>query len=410
MTVKTIITEPDWPSNFTPRALKQKSSPIRALLSYLKKPGIISFAGGLPAPETFPKWELLAAAVRVLADPETLYEAWQYAPTQGYPPLRKFLAEKVNKYGVPAEEKNIILTSGSQQALDLIGRVFIDEDTTVLTERPTYLGALQAWAHAGKYITVPLDENGMMVDLLPALIEEHHPKFIYAIPNFHNPGGVCMSLERRIKLVEIAEKYDLFIVEDDPYGDIRFEGEHIAPIVSFAKERVLYLCTFSKTLAPGIRTGWVVGPEEVIAKLVQSKEGADLCPSWVLHMIASKICESGMLPGHVKTTRARYAVQRDVMVNAFQKYAPPGVAWSHPVGGLFLWVTVPEKINMPEFFHRCIDKKVAFVPGDAFYPPETPEREERLHSARFNFSLCKPEIIDAGIKTFCDLVREELAK
>lgn len=410
MTEKTIVTAPNWPSRFTPRALRQKSSPIRALFKYLKEPGLTSFAGGLPAPETFPKWELLFAAVRVLSDPETLYDAWQYAPTQGYPPLRKFLAEKVNKYGVPATPENIILTSGSQQALDLIGRVFVDEDTTVLTCRPTYLGALQAWAHAGKYITVPIDKDGMMVDEIPELIEKYHPKFIYAIPNFHNPGGVCMSLERRIKLVEIAEKYDLFIVEDDPYGDIRFEGEHIAPIVSLAPERVLYLCTFSKTLAPGIRTGWVVGPEEVIAKLVQSKEGADLCPSWVLHMIASKICESGMLPGHVKSTRALYAVRRDVMIRALEKYAPQGVTWTHPSGGLFLWLTVPDKINVPEFFHVAIAQKVAFVPGDAFYPPETPEREERLHTMRLNFSLCKPEMIDAGIKLLCEAIEKELAK
>ena len=410
MAEKIIITAPDWPSKFTEQALGQLSSPIRALFKYLKEPGLISFAGGLPAPETFPKWRLGLAAFRVLANPKKLYDAWQYAQTQGYLPLRIFLAKKVNRYGVSAEEKNILLTNGSQQALDLIGRVFVDKNTIIMTERPTYLGALQSWAHAGKYVTVPMDKNGIIVDDLPSLIEEHHPKFIYVIPNFHNPGGVCMSLERRIKLVEIAEKYDLFIVEDDPYGDIRFEGKHIAPIVSLAKERTIYLCTFSKTLAPGIRTGWVVAPQEVIAKLVQSKEGADLCSSPVLQMIAAELCESGMLPGHVKKSRALYALRRDAMVHALEKYAPPGVTWTHPSGGLFLWLTVPNSINVPEFFHFCIDKKVAFVPGNAFYPPEIPEREERLHTMRLNFSLCNPETIDAGIKTLCETIKEELEK
>jgi 2-aminoadipate transaminase len=385
-----------------------KNSAIRDLFKYLGIPGIISFAGGLPAPETFPKWRLFLAMSKVLLNPKKLYTAWQYGPTEGYKPLREHLAKKVNKYGVPAEAGNILLTCGSQQALDLIGKIFVDENTVILTEQPTYLGALQAWdSYGAKYCTVPMDENGIMVDLLPEIIEKYHPKFMYVIPNFHNPAGVCMSLERREKIVEIAEKYDMFIVEDDPYGDIRFEGEHITPIVSLAKERTLYLCTFSKTLAPGVRTGWVVAPKEAILKLVQAKQGADLFSSMVLQMTVSEFCESGRLPDHVKNTRALYRGRRDTMVNALKKYAPKGVTWTHPSGGLFLWLTVPDKINVPEFFHIAIEQKVAFVPGRAFYPYEIPES---LHTMRLNFSLCKSETIDEGIKLLCETIEKELMK
>lgn len=413
MSEKLLITSPNWPATYARRAASMQSSPIRALMTFLNKPEIISLAGGLPAPETFPKYEMVMAILRVITDPGQLYTAWQYAPTQGYDKLRQFLAEKVGKYGVPATASNILLTNGSQQALDLIGKVWVDEKTVILTERPTYLGALQAWnSYEGKFITAPMDANGLITDELPVIIEKYHPKFIYVVPNFHNPGGVCMSLERREKLVEIAQKYNLFIVEDDPYGDIRFEGEHITPIVSLAKERTFYLCTFSKTLAPGARTGWVIAPEEAIKKLVQAKEGADLFSSWVLQMMVYEICASGMLPDHVKRSRDLYRERRDAMLSALEKYAPEGVSWTHPEGGLFLWLTVPEKINVPEFFKIAVDQKVAFIPGVAFYPVEVSSSEQHKDSRRtmrLNFSLCPPEKIEEGIKRLMSAVKQELA-
>jgi len=413
-----VVTAPNWPSKFADRVKYMGESPIRALMKFLGDPTIISFAGGLPSPNTFPKWEILVAFMQILSDPKRVISALQYGPTEGYRPLREQLAEKVGRYGVPATADNILLTCGSQQALYLIGKIFIDENTIVCTERPTYLGAVQAYdSHGAKYCTVPMDENGMIVDQLPKVIETYHPKFIYAIPNFHNPGGVCMSLERRIKLVEIAEKYDLFIVEDDPYGDLRFEGEHITPIISLAKERTINLGTFSKTLSPGLRTGWVVAPEKLIPELAKAKQGADLFSSLLLQMAVSAILESGILPEHVKKSRALYSERRDAMLSTLDKYMPKEVTWTHPEGGLFLWLTVPEKINVREFFETARKEGVAFIPGYGFYPREVspegellPERPEANATMRLNFSAETPERIKEGIEKLAGLIVVELAK
>lgn len=406
-----------WNSNYSERAVWLKNSAIRDLFKYLGDPNIISFAGGLPAPETFPVRAFKEACYHVLNT--DFAAALQYGATEGDKNLRGFLVEKMQRYGVPAEMKNILITSGSQQALDLIGKVFVDERTMILTERPSYLGALQAWdSYGANYCTVPLDANGMMVDELPAIIKKYRPKFLYVLPNFHNPGGVTLSEERRHKLVEIAEKYDLFIVEDDPYGELRFEGDDLTPIVALAKERVFYLCTFSKTLAPGPRIGWVTAPEEVIKKLVQAKQGADLHTSTFAQAIVNDICQRGILKAHVKKTRAVYKERRDTMIAAMEKYFPPEVTWTHPQGGLFLWVTVPEKINTAELFHEAILQKVAFVIGSAFYPFEIPkdgetERKQHpdsLHTMRLNFSFSKPDVITEGIHRLGDTLKAALAK
>jgi len=296
---------------------------------------------------------------------------------------------------VPAEEENILLTNGSQQALDLIGKVFVDKETLVCTERPTYLGALQAWnAYEANYCTVPLDDQGMVVDELEAAILRYRPRFVYVLPNFHNPAGVTMSEERRRRLVEIALKHDLFIIEDDPYGELRFEGEDIVPIVTLAKERTIYACTFSKTLSPGIRLGWIVAPQKVISRLVQAKQAADLHTSTFIQMVVNDICQRGILRQHVKHIRATYFERRNVMLDAMAEFFPEEVKWTHPQGGLFLWVTTPPKIDTVDQFKVAIAEKVAYVPGNAFYPDESQGR----HNMRLNFSYCKPEIIVEGIR------------
>ena len=384
----------DWQANYARRTHRMASSAIRELLKLTAQRDIISFAGGLPAPEMFPVREFQEACDYVLRNEGP--KALQYGETEGYGPLKEYLVERICKYGVPAETENVLLTNGSQQALDLIGKVFVDDQCLVCTERPTYLGALQAWnAYEANYCTVPLDEDGMVVDELEAAIQRCRPKFVYVLPNFHNPAGVSLSEERRKQLVEIVLKYDLFIVEDDPYGELRFEGQDLTPIVTLAKERTIYLCTFSKTLSPGIRLGWIVAPQVVISKLVQAKQGADLHTSTFLQMVANDICERGILRQHVKRIRATYLERRDAMLDAMAEFFPEEVKWTHPQGGLFLWVTTPPKVDTVDLFKAAVAEKVAYVPGVSFFPEG---HGEGRHNMRLNFSYCKPELIVEGIR------------
>ncbi len=384
----------DWDGNYAGRIQRMSSSIIRELLKLTAQPDIISFAGGLPAPEMFPVREFQEACDYILSHEGA--RALQYGETEGYRPLKEYLVDRMRKYGVPAEVENILLTNGSQQALDLIGKVFVDRETLICTERPTYLGALQAWnAYEANYCTVPLDNQGMVVDELEATILRCRPKFVYVLPNFHNPAGVTMSEERRHKLVEIALKYDVFIVEDDPYGELRFEGEDIVPIVTLAKERTIYVCTFSKTLAPGIRLGWIVAPQRVISKLVQAKQAADLHTSTFVQMVANDICQRGILRQHVKHIRTTYLERRNVMLDAMAEFFPEEVGWTRPQGGLFLWVTTPPKVDTVDLFKVAIAEKVAYVPGSSFFAEGD---DEGRHTMRLNFSYCKPEVIVEGIR------------
>jgi 2-aminoadipate transaminase len=242
-------------------------------------------------------------------------------------------------------------------------------------------------------VTAPLDEDGIRTDKLEEVLERHPVKFMYVLPNFHNPAGVTMTLERRLKLVELAARYGVFIVEDDPYGELRFEGEDITPLVALHKENVLYLSTFSKTLSPGIRLGWIVAPSKIIAKLVQAKQGSDLHTSTFIQMVANDICQRGILRSHVKTIRDVYRERRDAMLAAMEKHFPPDVTWTRPEGGLFLWVQLPEHVDTTEFLNVALQEKVAFVPGRVFYPDEGGKNAMRL-----TFATASPEKIEEGIK------------
>ncbi len=400
--VETEVTT-DWDAKLAARAVKMTSSVIRELLKLTEKPDIISFAGGLPAAELFPIREFREACEYVLTTNGG--KALQYGATEGYTPLREYLSEKMQKYGVPAEVENIIITNGSQQALDLIGRIFLDKGDVVITERPTYLGALQAWrAYEPQFATVPLDDDGMCVDQLEPVLKAHQGKvkFIYVLPNFHNPAGTTLPLERRIELVRLAAKYGVPIIEDDPYGELRFEGEDITPIETLHKENVLYLSTFSKTLAPGIRIGWVTAPSKIISKLVQAKQGADLHTGVFVQMVAHDICSRGLLRSHVKKVREAYYERRNAMLHAMEEHFPSGVTWTRPQGGLFLWVRLPEQINTTEFLKTALEEKVAYVPGAAFYPDEGGHNTMRL-----NFSYCRPEIIREGIQRLARAIMRE---
>lgn len=384
----------DWASTFAHRTERMQSSVIRELLKITMVPGMISFAGGLPAPDAFPVRDFQDACAWILShEPE---QALQYGATEGLPQLKDYLIDTMAKYEIPAVRGNVLFTNGSQQALDFIGRVFIDEGDTIITEEPTYLGAIQAWNPYGpRYVTVPLDDDGMRMDILEKRLQENpRVKFIYVLPNFHNPAGTTLPLERRRRLVELAAEHKLFIVEDDPYGELRFEGHDVTPLYAMHKENTIYLSTFSKTLAPGLRLGWIVAPERVMVPLLQAKQGADLHTSTLIQYLAYDICQRGLIRAHVKQIRTIYRERRDVMLRTMEEAFPPGVTWTHPQGGLFLWVRMPEKIDSQELLRIAIDEKVAFVPGNAFYP----DGQGGRNCMRLNFSYSPPEIIEEGIQ------------
>jgi 2-aminoadipate transaminase len=393
-----------WEARLAERTARMKSSVIRELLKYAMQPDIISFGGGMPAPELFPIREFDEACRHILA-----YEgqvALQYSPTEGYPPLKEWLAETMCKYGIWVEPANILMVNGSQQGLDLIGKLFVDPGTCIVTSAPTYLGALQAWnAYEARYQTIPLDDDGMRVDELEELLDcGERPCFIYVLPNFHNPAGTTLPLERRERLAELARQHDLVIIEDDPYGELRYEGEDITPLFRLAPERTIYLSTFSKTLAPGIRLAWIVAPKPIIARLVQAKQGADLHTGTFVQMVANDICQRGILRQHVKRLRRAYRQRRDTMLDALEEHWPAGSSWTRPQGGLFLWARVPQRINTRDFLDKAVAAKVAYVPGFAFYPGE----EGGDHAMRLNFSNASEEMINEGIYRLGMAMKEEL--
>ena len=394
----------DWEGILAQRTERMQSSVIRELLKLTMLPDIISFAGGLPAPAAFPVRDFRDACRWVLDhDAE---QALQYGPTEGYPPLKDYLIEAMARYEIPAVQSNILFTSGSQQALDFVGRVFLDEGDKIITGEPTYLGAIQAWDTYGpEYITVPLDEQGMRMDKLEEALEANPGvKFIYILPNFHNPAGTTLPLERRLKLVELAAEHRAFIVEDDPYGELRYEGEDITPIYALHKENTIYLSTFSKTLAPGLRLGWMVAPERIMKRMVQAKQGADLHTSSLVQYVAYDICQRGLLRAHVRKIRQVYRERRDTMLAAMDEHFPPEVEWTRPLGGLFLWARMPENIDAQELLTIAVEEKVAFVPGQAFYPGGAGGH----HSMRLNFSYSPPDIIEDGIERLGRAIRRML--
>jgi len=401
-----------WDERFALRTDNIGSSAIREMLKFTSQPDVISFAGGMPAPDVFPIEEFKAACDVVLT--EMGDNALQYGTTEGYQPLREMIAKNAAKYGIQISSDNVMITSGSQQALDLLGRIFINRGDRILVESPTYLGALQAWnAYGVKYVTIPFDQDGMRTDLLESRLRMGI-KFIYVLPNFQNPTGVTLSRERRKQLIEVADAYGVPIVEDDPYGQLRYEGDHLPPVVVLddemrAKEvpiysgNVIYTSTFSKILAPGLRLAWVVAPTEVIRKLVQAKQGADLHTSTFNQYLAYEVAHTPWMKSHIKVIRQTYKVRRDTMLNALEKYMPDGVEWTHPKGGLFLWVTLPEKIDSNVVFKSAVEAKVAFVPGESFHPLGGGENTMRL-----NFSNSKPEMIEEGIKRLAKVIKDNM--
>jgi 2-aminoadipate transaminase len=403
-----------WSSRYATRTKGVTSSAIRELLKVTQKPGMISFGGGLPAPDVFPVERFGEACQRVLANHSA--HALQYGETEGYAPLRELVAENMRRYGINASSQNVLITAGSQQALDLIGKLLINSGDRVLVEAPTYLGALQAFnVYGAEYASVPVDEDGLQTDQL----EDHlrsGVKFMYILPNFQNPAGTTLSEPRRHELVRLAEKYGIPVIEDDPYGQLRYEGENLPSLVvldcklagrgnNFSSGNIIYLSTFSKTLAPGLRIGWIVAPPEVISKLAQLKQGADLHTSTFNQFLAYEVAKDGFLEQHVKLIRKVYSERRDVMLEALSEFFPPSVTWTHPKGGLFLWVTLPAGIDIQAIFKAAVEQNVAFIPGDSFYGKDYSVTEGHM---RLNFSNAKPDQIREGIRRLAKVVKAQL--
>jgi 2-aminoadipate transaminase len=403
-----------WTSRYALRTKGIKSSAIRELLKITQKPEIISLAGGLPAPDVFPIERFQQACQTVLQNNGAT--ALQYSATEGYEPLREMLAQNMARYGIRAKAENVLITSGSQQALDLIGKLLVNLGDRILVEAPTYLGALQAFnVYGAEYLSVPIDEDGLRTDLLEPSLRSG-PKFMYILPNFQNPGGTTLSEGRRHELVLLADKYGIPIVEDDPYGQLRYEGEHLPPLLVIDRENlrrdngysignVIYMSTFSKTLAPGLRLGWMVAPADVISKMVQLKQGADLHTSTFNQIVAYEVARDGFLDEHVKLIRQVYRERRDVMLSALQEFFPPEVTWTHPKGGLFLWVTLPDGMDSQALFDAALKENVAFVPGDPFYAKNGHPAAPHM---RLNFSNAKPEQIHEGIRRLSIAVKKQI--
>lgn len=381
-----------------------KSSAIRDLMSLVGRRDVISFAGGLPYINGLPPEELASVLSAVVA--EGFAEAFQYGETEGRRQLKVALVEVMAAEGIAADPDHVLVTTGSQQALDLLGRIFIDPGDVIFMEGPTYVGALSAFRPAGpRIITVPLDEEGIRTDVLATDLEqlEAPPKFIYVVPNFHNPAGVTMHPRRREELLVLAEQYELLIIEDNPYGLLRLEGEPASPLVSSGYKNIVYLGTLSKIVSPGIRTGWVLAPPPILDRLSMLKQGADLCSSALNQMFAEEYLRRGLWLKNLENLKPVYHSRRDAMLLALKKHFPEGSSWSRPQGGLFIWATLPGYLDTEKMLPLAIEQQVAFVPGTAFYANGSGANQMRL-----NFSFSTEDQIAEGIKRLGKVIRREI--
>lgn len=384
---------------------KMKESDLGPLLKLTEQPDIISFAGGLPAPQTFPLKELTEVAVKVREKDGV--GAMQYGPSLGYAGLRKAIADRMNRlYDTHVSQDDIIITSGSQQGLDICGRIFLDKDDVVLIESPSYLGAINAFAlQQPRFVEVPTDEKGMIPEELDRILSSTpRVKMIYVIPNYQNPTGITWPLERRRQFMEVVNRHEIPVIEDNPYGDLRYEGNEVAPMKSMdPKDLVIYTGTFSKTLAPGMRLAWMVANPVILAKMDAVKQSTDLSTSCVSQREVALYMTEYDFEGHIKENCRLYAHRRDVMCNAMKKYFPESVHFTYPHGGLFTWVELPETMNARDLMKDCIDHKVAFVPGDSFFPTSGKKNYFRL-----NFSNCDDERLEEGIKRIADVIKRHM--
>jgi len=396
--------------DFSKNIKAMKRSVIRELLKVTQSPDIISFAGGLPSPESFPIVPLKEIAIEVLEKNGT--KALQYGATEGLPSLADELVKLMATDNVKIGKENLAITIASQQGLDLVGKIFLNPNDIAIVESPTYVGALSAFnSYRAKLIDVELDDDGMRMDKLKKTLADlkkkgKRPKFIYVIPDFHNPAGVTLSLERRKQLIEIARKEKIMIIEDSPYRMVRFRGKNIPSLYSMDRDGlVVSLFTFSKIFVPGFRLGWAIGPKEIIDKMIIAKQATDLCTPEFTQYMAASFLKKGLLIPTVKHTVSIYKEKNELMLEMLEKYMPKakGVKWTKPDGGLFLWVTLPEKYDCDKLFQKAIDNKVAYVVGSAFYVGG-----KKKNSFRMNFSYPSMEQIRVGVKRLAEMIDEEI--
>ena len=396
-----------WQNKLSNKAKNVRPSPIREILDVVRQPGMISFAGGMPAPEIFPVDKFFADSAFLKAQGK---EILQYGTTEGDPRLREFVAKwQAPRLGRVVEKNEILLTTGSQQVLDLIAWALIDPGDTVIVEDPTYLSAISVFSnHGAQYATVPMDGEGMIVSKLPEIIEglQAHgkaPKFIYTIVNFQNPAGATLTVERRKELAAVSEKYGVPILEDDPYGYVRYDGEHLPSIFSFDKAgNTIYSGSFSKILSPGTRIGWASGNAEIIRQMAIFKQFTDICSSSVTQALVHEYCANGYLDEHLPVIIENYRVKRDAMQASMERHlAPLGVTWVKPEGGFFFWPDFGG-VDVTVLARKALEKKVAFIPAEPFCI----DRASATRNGRLNFTYSQPEVIEDGVSRLATAIKE----
>lgn len=384
------------------RAQALTSSAIREILKVTERPEVISFAGGLPSPATFPVERMREATDKVLRDAPQA--ALQYGPTEGFVSLREWVAQRLAAHGAPVGPGRVLIVTGSQQGLDLLGKTLIDEGSKVLVETPSYLGALQSFSlFQPKFASMPSDEQGIDTDALtPELLDG--ARFMYCLPNFQNPTGRRLPLERRKALVEKAAAAGVPVVEDDPYGELSYHGEYLPSLLSMNPENGVYMGSFSKVLAPGLRLGYVVAPEPLFSKLVQAKQAADLHTPSFSQRIVHETIKDGFLDTHIPTIRDLYGRQCRYMLDALQRHFPAEAQWTQPEGGMFIWVTLPKGVDTTRLLAKSIEQNVAFVPGAPFFA-----NDPQANTLRLSFVTVPAEKIEAGMQKLGALVKAEIA-
>ncbi|MFJ5760474.1 PLP-dependent aminotransferase family protein [Neobacillus sp. NPDC093182] len=393
-------------NKFAERARLVKSSETREILKVTERPEIISFAGGLPAPELFPMEALKDACNAVLNEEGT--GSFQYSTTEGYIPLREAICQRMKVIGIDSTIDNVLITSGSQQAIDLTGRLFINERDTIICESPTYLAAINVFkSYNAKFVEVAMDNEGMVMEDLEKKLQEHpNTKFIYTIPDFQNPTGRTLKLERRKKMIELANQFDVLIVEDNPYGAVRFAGEELPPVKYFDTEsRVIYISTFSKIFTPGLRLGWICTDKSFIDKYVTFKQIADLHTDGFAQRITAKYMKLYNIEEHIDKIKAVYKERCTAMLSCIEEFFPKNLSYSKPEGGLFIWVELPEDVDSTHIFAECLKNNVACVPGVPFFPNGTTKNTLRL-----NYSNMSIDNIIEGMKRMGEVLHRELDK
>lgn len=400
-------------SRFSINVAGMKRSVIRELLKLTQRPDIISFAGGLPSPETFPVEEIAELSREVVLRDGNW--ALQYGPTEGDPRLKEQIIRFMAEDGVQVDADHILIVSASQQALDMVGRIFINRRNPVVIGRPSYVGAIGAFKSCGaRFIGVDLDSDGIRTEIIRKKLAEMRleadlPKFIYEVPDFQNPAGITLSLERRREMLALAKEYQLFVIEDTPYRSLRYVGAHLPSLYQLDNGAgyVISLYTFSKILFPGIRLGWIIANPEIIDKLVIFKQAMDLCTPPFTQAIAYEYCRRGLLQAHIQEIVVLYRKKREIMLQALEQHMPkhPELCWTRPEGGLFLWLKVPPDIDTDKMFFQALEEKVAYVVGTGFYADDGGRDAMRL-----NFSYPTEDEIVEGVKRLARVIKKNLKK